>query len=140
MRGRIDGIIRLQRWQLDEKRRGLAELEGMRQDFEDRLRHLEAELEREKAVATQGGDAGFRFAEFVAATLARKQAIQESILNIEKGIEAARDDVAEAFQELKKLEMVDARQQKDRKAQRDRGQQAMLDEMAIMRHGRAGGR
>jgi flagellar export protein FliJ len=139
MRGRIDGIIRLQRWQLDEKRRNLAALEGMRQDFEDRILHLEGELEREKTAAAQGGDAGFGFSEFVAATLARKQAIQESILNIDKGIEAARDDVAEAFQELKKLELVDARQQKDKKAQRDRRQQAVLDEMAIMRHGRAGG-
>jgi flagellar export protein FliJ len=137
MRGRIDGIIRLQRWQLDEKRRNLAELEGMRQDFENRIAHLDAELEREKAIAAEGGDTNFRFSDFVAATIARKQSIQESILNIDKEIEAARDDVAEAFQELKKLETVDARQQQEKKNLRDRRQQTMLDEMAIMRHGRA---
>ena len=140
MRGRIDGIIRLQRWQLDEKRRNLAELEGMRQDFENRIAHLDAELEREKAIAAEGGDANFRFSDFVAATLTRKQSIQESILNIDKEIEAARDDVAEAYQDLKKLELVDARQQQDKKVQRDRRQQSALDEMAIMRHGRASGR
>jgi len=139
VRGRIDGIIRLQRWQLDEKRRNLAELEGMRQDFEMRIAHLDAELEQEKAVASQGGEAAFRFSEFVAATMARKQALRDSIRNIDKEIEAAREDVAQAFQDLKKLETVDARQQQERKAQRDRRQQAALDEMAIMRHGRASG-
>lgn len=138
MRGRIDGIIRLQRWQLDEKRRNLAELEGMRQDFESRLTQLDAELEREKAAAAEGGEGAYGFSEFVGATMGRKQSIRDSILNIDKEIDAARDDVQQAFLELKKLETVDARQQREKKAARDRRQQTVMDEMTLMRHGRAG--
>ena len=137
MRGRIDGLIRLQRWQLDEKRRNLAELEGMRQDFVNRIAHLDAEVEREKAMAAADDANKFHFSEFVQATLGRKQSIQDSIARIDTEIEAARDEVQAAFQDLKKMETVDARQQKERKVARERKVQGDLDEMAIMRHSRA---
>lgn len=137
MRGRIDGLIRLQRWQLDEKRRNLAELESMRQDFENRIAHLDAELEREKALAHKSDDGKFHFGEFVAATMGRKQSIQDSITAIDSEIEVARDEVQAAFQDLKKMETVDARQQQERKTTRERRAQTALDEMAIMRHSRA---
>ena len=139
MRGRIDGLIRLARWQLDEKRRALAELENMQADFMMRCRQLDEELEREKATAAGDPAGSYRFSDFVRATLMRRTALLDSLRRIEAEIEAMRDEVHAAFQELKKLELFEARQQTARRQERDRREQAVLDDIGLARHRRGQG-
>lgn len=137
MRARIDGLIRLHRWQLDEKRRTLADLENMRQDFEDKLSHLQGELEREKTFVAGDPERGLQFGEFLAASRAREQAIRESIEDIDAQIDAARRDVEASFLELKKMETFEARQKSLRERTAIRREQARMDELGIERHRRA---
>jgi flagellar export protein FliJ len=139
VRGRIDGLIRLARWQLDEKRRALAELENMQADFMTRCRQLDEELEREKTTAAGDPAGSYRFSDFVRATLMRRTALLDSLRRIEAEIEAMRDEVHAAFQELKKLELFEARQQTARRQERDRREQAVLDDIGLARHRRGEG-
>jgi len=129
----MDSLIRLHRWQLDEKRRNLADLENMRADFENRFRQLDEELEQEKAAASSDPDTTYGFSDFVAAVSARKHALQMSIDEIDKEIDTARRDVEDAMQELKKLETVEDRRQKERRAETERREQQTLDDMALDR-------
>jgi flagellar export protein FliJ len=132
----MDSLIRLHRWQLDEKRRNLADLENMRADFESRYKQLEADLEQEKAAATEDPDTAYGFSDFVAAVSERKHALQMSIDDIDNQIDAARREVEEAMQELKKLETVENRRQKEHRETMERREQQRLDDMALDRHRR----
>ncbi len=97
----LQSMVRVHRWVLEEKQRKLVEL----QDLADRLRNdlaqLDSELETERKAAEASDEAGLAYPGYVAATLDRRKRLCESIENLENEAEAAREEVAEAFAELK---------------------------------------
>ena len=94
----LDNLIRLHKWQLDEKRRNLAELEKLREALQLDLVKLAADLAREGALADTAGDgtlaAGtLAFPGWMAATLARRDKINASIIESEQRILTAKEEV-----------------------------------------------
>ncbi|MFC7048657.1 flagellar FliJ family protein [Emcibacter nanhaiensis] len=132
----IDGMIRLHKWQLDEKRRQLTELETMRDDLLAKKDQLAAQLvsEQEKVASSQVVD--ISYANFAAAITQRQEKLDESLVEIEASIEEMKDQVAESFKELKKYEVVEQRERERQRAKENRRQQAELDELAIQMHRR----
>src|SRR3546814_9502999 len=57
MRG-VDGLIRLWKWRLDERRRIVVDLEILRGNIERQMEKLDQELERERKIATRNYEAG----------------------------------------------------------------------------------
>ena len=128
MRG-VEGMIRLQKWNLDEKRRELVELEEMRDDLQAKVRALEEEVIREQKTAAKSVVVSL-YGSYARAVIDRRDVLEKSICEMEPVIEAKKDEVAIAFQELKKFEIA-----RDRAAQRTRyeaarKEQILLDDMA----------
>ncbi|MDJ0607952.1 MAG: flagellar FliJ family protein [Kiloniellales bacterium] len=131
MTGALDSMIRLHRWMLDEKRRSLADLQVFAEKLKDDMTQLDRDLERESDALEDEGTVALAYPTFVAVALERRQKLSDSIANLETEIEAAREEVAEAFRELKRFEAARDSQQAQAKAERARRERINQDELAV---------
>ncbi|WP_321394058.1 flagellar FliJ family protein [Emcibacter sp.] len=132
----IDGMIRLHKWQLDEKRRQLTELETMRDDLLARKEQLAQQLVSEQEKVSNSQIIDISYANFATAIAQRQEKLMESMAEIEASIEDMKDQVSESFKELKKYEVVEQRERERQVAKENRRQQADLDELSIQMHRR----
>lgn len=126
----MQSLIRLHRWQADEKRRELAELEAMREDLLLRHSVLQAEIQAEQAVAQQAV-VQFSYATYARAAIGRRETLSRSIADVEQAIEAKQDELADAVRELKKFELVAARRAEREREDANRREQLDVDEVAL---------
>jgi flagellar protein FliJ len=98
-------LIRLQKHELDEKRRALAELYSALADLERRQRELEREFEREKAAVAKANDVHFTFAQYAETVIRRREELGEAREKLEEQVERAKTSLLDTFSELKKYEM-----------------------------------
>lgn len=129
MRG-LDGIIRLRKWQLDEVRRALADLEKMRADLIADLDQLANEVDREQTVAADD-PATANYGAYARGVIDRRETLRRSIGEVDQAIKAKRDEVTEAFRELKKYEIATARAHERELLAADRREQAEGDEVGL---------
>jgi flagellar export protein FliJ len=131
----LESMIRVHQWMLDERRRSLAELQVFLNKLKADLVALDANLEEERAAvdSSQGGsgEAALTYPAFVAAALERRKKLCGTIANLEGQLEALREEVAEAYRELKKYELAQESQVKRASAKRARKERLDLDELAI---------
>jgi flagellar protein FliJ len=135
MRNR-ESLIRLHRFQVDEKRRKVAELELMMQEFRTRERELEAQVLAEQQKAGISDVAHFAYPMFAKAVIRRRQNILNSIEDIERQLEVAKEELADAFRELKKYEIVEDNRKRRQRTEAIRIEQIELDEIALGIHRR----
>ena len=132
----LGSLVRVHTWALNEKRQTLAGLEELADKLHGDLEALEAELQREQSAATGSIEGTIAFPAFVAAALERRKRLRVSIANLDLGIEAAREEVREAYQEVKKYELArdnDERREQDKLALTERKD---LDELGATLHQR----
>ncbi len=127
----LDSMVRVHRWVLDEKQRKLADLRTLLEKLASDLQGLDAELESERAAADGSDEAGAAFPAYVAAALDRRQKLCETIANLEKETEAAREEVTEAFGELKKYEIASDNRDARESDKRKRSERINLDELGV---------
>ncbi len=132
----LGALIRFKKWTLDEKRRALADIELLERNLQRQLEKLAADLVRERTVAESSTEASYKFAEYTAAVGQRRSKILHSIASVTEKLEAARDEVALAFEELKRYELTQAQRDKERQAELAAKEQAELDETALRMHRR----
>ena len=87
MRNR-ESLIRLHKFQVDEKRRKVAELEIMLGEFRQRERDLEAQVEEEQRKAGISDVGHFAYPMFAKSVIRRRENILESIEGIERQLES----------------------------------------------------
>lgn len=133
----MTGLIRLHKWQLDEKRRNMGELEKMRSELLHNLQHLQDELAAEKKMAASSPIVSIHYVGYAQQVMVRRENIKNSISEVDASIENMKDQVAEAFKELKKYQVVERREQDRLLADRNLRQQSELDELAINMHRRS---
>jgi flagellar export protein FliJ len=132
----LSTLIRMHRHQLDEKRRALTDLENLRADLIRQREKLEAELAVEQEVAKKVEVGAFAYGGFARGVISRREKLQESLTELEGRIAAAQQDVALAFQDLKRHEIALAAKQRRQREEEDRRAQAELDEVSIEMHRR----
>jgi len=128
---RLDSVIRLHRWKLDEQRRKLTDLEVLRQKFIDQRSRLDDEVAAESALAAGSVDARATLAPYLEAARARGSRIESSILEVAREIELTQAAIEEAFREVKSYELARAEQERRAATVRARREQYALDEMAL---------
>jgi flagellar FliJ protein len=128
----LEGLIRLHRWKLDEKRLVLAELERLAARLRQELIDLETEVADEQKIAATSTEAMATYGNYAAAVIARRAKLNQSLSEIEERMRAALEEVTAAFRELKKYELVKARRDKNAEQQEKRQQQAVLDELGLV--------
>ncbi len=131
---RGDTLIRLRRFRVDEMKRRMATLDGMKSDAERKLADLEDSVARERQRA---GDFRYRAPGLSLLPALHRSAPRESARHAERHRARARRrqaDLNVAFQELKSLEFATEQQAKRAQEIEERRAQSRLDEMALVRH------
>lgn len=129
-------MIRLQKWNVDEIRRRLAELEVMRQEFEDKGRELETTMADEREFGERSPLGAFAYPSFARAMAERRQKLDQSIQNIDREIEATKATLGDAYRELKKVELLEEGRLQRERAEVARREQAEMDDVALKTHQR----
>ncbi|RJF79474.1 hypothetical protein D3877_22150 [Azospirillum cavernae] len=125
-------IIRLQKLQLDEKRRTLAELQNLGDRLKAEIEKLKEEIAHEQATARDDFAVSFTYANFAQAAMERGRKLGESLLQVEVQISMATDQMAEAYQELKRFELAEEERLKRERDKQKRKEAIMLDETALV--------
>lgn len=130
MRG-LPSLIRLHKWQLEEQQRQLAQLEGLQQQFVGRIRILDAEVAAESAAAGAASETGHVLGGYIQASLQRRRNLEQSAAGVQSQIDDVREQVAEAFQELKRFELAHEQNLTRERKTAKRRERVQEDELGI---------
>ncbi len=136
MKSRSESLIRLKKFQVDEKRRQAAQIEIMIGDFERMAAELDQQIEIEHQKTGISDVAHFAYSTFAKAALARRDNLLQSANDMRGKLEAAQDALAEAIEDLKKVELLDQRENARENAHQLKLEQADYDEIARQRYSR----
>ena len=128
-----DTLIRLKKFQVDEKRRKLMQIESMIAEFERMASDLEREIKVEQDRAGIHDPGHFAYPTYAKAAINRRENLKRSADELKGQHNDARDALAEAFEELKKVELLDERDQMRERAASDAHEQAELDAIGLLR-------
>ncbi len=127
----ITNLIRIHKWQLDEKRRAIGDMEHMLAGFKDQLAKLDREQEMELRVAGQNEETRFAYANYAKAAKIRRQNLIASITEAEQRIAEAQEEVAEIYQDLKKYEISEETRVRLLKEQQKKRLQQEMDAVSL---------
>ena len=131
---RTDGLLRLKRFRVDEMKRRLLTLDGMKADLEKKLSDLEDSVARERHRAGDSDIGRLAFPSFLRSIETRRENLKATLKDIERERAQAQTDLTAAFQDLKSLEFATEQQVKRQQEIETRRAQSRLDEMALVRH------
>jgi flagellar protein FliJ len=126
-------LIRLRKFQLDEKRRRVAQIESMVAEFERMATDLDREILAEQERSGIHDPAHFAYPTYAKAAMQRKENLKRSADELRIQLEDAKSALGEAFDEMKKVELLDERDQMRERAEAEAREQAELDAIGIMR-------
>ncbi len=132
----LGSLVRVHSWALNEKRQKLAGLEELADKMHQDLAQLEAELNNEQRAVAGSMEGAIAFPAFVAAALERRKKLRESIAALGLAIDAARTEVREAYQEVKKYELAQDNYQRREREKVARRERRELDELGANMHRR----
>jgi flagellar protein FliJ len=104
-------LVRLKKFQVDEKRRKVAQIETMIAEFERMAGDLEREIRIEQDRAGIHDPAHFAYPTYAKAAIGRRENLKRSIDELRIQLEDAKSALGEAADDLKKVELLDVRDQ-----------------------------
>ena len=128
-------LIRLKKFQVDEKRRRVAQIEGMIAEFDRISGDLDREIKTEQDRAGIHDPAHFAYPTYAKAAMQRRENLRRSVSELRTQLDEAQAALGEAFEELKKVELLDERDQMRERAEEEAREQAELDAIGLMRSG-----
>ena len=131
---RGDTLMRLKRFRVDDLKRRMATLDGMKADLERKLSDLEDSVAREKQRANDTDIGRLAFPSFLRSIDVRRENLRATLKEIERERAMVQADLTVAFQDLKSLELATEAQAKRAEEIETRRAQTRMDEMAIVRH------
>jgi flagellar FliJ protein len=134
LKSRSESLIRLKKFQVDEKRRQVMQIEMMVADFERMAAELDQQIEIEHTKTGISDVAHFAYSTFAKAALQRRDNLLASANDMKGKLEAAQDALAEALEDLKKVELLDQREHQRERDEQNKIEQAGYDEIARMRY------
>lgn len=127
----LPNLIRMSKFQLDEKQRRIAEVRELIEQMQLSYRLLEEEMLQEQNIAKKNQEMRHQFLEYKGIARKRQQALQDSVIQLEQEADAILEEIAACFQELKRYEITyDQRQAEDRRHFKKR-ETAQMDEMGL---------
>ena len=127
-------LIRVQRFQVQEIQRRVADLEHMLDDFRREEEELEKRVRYEQQKAGISDEGHYAYPTYAKYASMRRDNLAQSIAELSRQVDGERDRLADAFEEQKKIELVDETARGRAKAESRRRDQAELDELAINMH------
>ncbi len=128
-------LIRLARFNVDEKRRVLTALQNREDRILADIANGEKQLKVEQDLAASDATgAGFLYGAYQQAWMQRREDMQAALAQVRQQIDEARDELADAYRELKTFEVTQANREKRDRQEADRKEQIFLDEVAQTQH------
>ncbi|HEY2068672.1 MAG: flagellar FliJ family protein [Rhizomicrobium sp.] len=131
---RRDSLMRLKRFKVDDLKRRMTTLDGMKSDCERKLADLEDSIAREKLRANDSDIGRLAFPSFLRSIDVRRENLRATLREIERERAMVQADLTAAFQDLKSLELATEAQAKRVEEVEARRAQSRVDEMSIVRH------
>jgi flagellar export protein FliJ len=128
-----DTLIRLKKFQVDERRRKVAQIEGMIAEFDRMAGDLDREIKTEQERAGIHDPAHFAYPTYAKAAMQRKENLKRSADELKGQLDDAKASLGEAFEELKKVELLDERDQARERADENAREQSELDAIGMLR-------
>jgi flagellar export protein FliJ len=128
----LNTLIRLSKWNVDEKRRVLVALQTREDEIIETIRQAEAQLVHEQRVAAADSTGvGFLYGAYAGAWLNRREQMLTMLESVRAEIVTAHDDLALAFNELKTYEITQRERDRRAKEEADKKEQALMDEIGL---------
>src|SRR6201982_327065 len=108
-------------------------MEAMIADFQRMATDLEREIRVEQERAGIHDPAHFAYPTYAKAAIQRREELKRSADELKVQLDDAKAALGEAFEELKKVELLDERDQMRERAEEDAREQAELDSIGLMR-------
>lgn len=105
-----DSLIRLKKFQADEKARRVAQIDAMIAEFSRMIGDLDREIAVEEQRSGNADPAHFAYSTYARAARTRRDNLQNSIAELRDQSEEAKRLHAEALDDLKKAESLDGRE------------------------------
>lgn len=102
-------LIRAKKFQVDEKRRKVAQMEAMIADFQRMAGDLEREIAAEQERAGIHDPSHFAYPTYAKAAMARRENLKRSIDELEAGLAEARIELEDSCEDLKRVELAEER-------------------------------
>lgn len=131
----LSALIRVRKHTVEQKQKFLSELYRQVEELEaQRQNLLDTLAEERKKVDEMGVEALGYFGRYSETVKHRVEEIKEKTRKLENRIEVAREDMRQAFAELKKVEITQDRRKEEAKKARIKKEDAEMDDIAIERH------
>jgi len=126
-----DTLIRLKKFQVDDKRRRVAQIEAMIADFERMARDLDREIQSEQDKVGIHDPAHYAYPTYAKAAMTRRDNLNRSADELREQLTEAKDALSEAFEELKKVELLGERDQQRERSLEEAREQSELDRIGL---------
>ena len=133
-----ESLIRLKRFQADDKRRQVTQIETMISEFERMARDLDDQIAAEQERTGIRDVTHFAYPTFAKAATQRRDNLLVSANELRGKLGGAQEDLAEAVEELKKFELLAERDNDRERSAAEIAEQDALDEVAGRRSRNAG--
>lgn len=128
MKNALKTLTRIQKFQIDEQRKILSELQEKQDILQAQLEQLNRDFEQEKEFARNNAGVG-DFGAYIKRYMQQRENLEMQIAVLEKKIEHERDVMADMFKEQKTYEIVDDQRTKRAAKEEEQKMQKVLDEI-----------
>ncbi|KZK76747.1 flagellar biosynthesis chaperone [Pseudovibrio sp. W64] len=125
-----EGLLKLKKFNVDEKRRQVTQIETMLSDFDRMAEDLENQIVQEQKRVGIDDISHFAYPTFARAAAQRRDNLKHSTEELKSQLEKAQDELTDAVSELKKIELMDERDQMRQRAAMDAIEQDGMDDIA----------
>jgi flagellar FliJ protein len=133
----LQTLIRVRKWEVDEKQRGLAVLLRQEESVIERQAALESEIKREiEFTAEAPPEERFTFSAYLARCDDYRQQMNAMLQEIQRRISGAQEELGEAFRRLKPFEESQKKRDAEEEKEAGRLEQIELDEVGLNLHRR----
>ncbi|MGD9637775.1 MAG: hypothetical protein AB7U85_01795 [Alphaproteobacteria bacterium] len=129
-------LIRLKKWEIDEKRRALADLFSQEEKVINNIKKLLEELEEEKRTAALDIQYRITYDIYVQKNIKIRQSLDGILIKTRQRIQEVQDELAILFQDLKTYEISQENREKRRAEELKIKEQNKLDEIGLNLHRR----
>jgi flagellar export protein FliJ len=130
----LNTLIKFHQQQLDVLRRQMGSLESQKGQLLAMVERIRDEMKREIELAQKNAELGMLFGDYVKRIRAREVAAHKEVKELEKKMDVLREEIRDAFIELKKFETARDNRKKELRQKADRRETEQLDEIAGQRH------
>lgn len=125
-----EALLKFKRFQVEERRRRVAQIEAMIAEFARMAGDLDREIETEEKRAGISDPAHFAYPTYAKAARARRDNLLNSAGELKDQLEEAKAAMEVAFEDLKKVEILDDREKAAERAENALRQQIENDRAA----------